>query len=58
MNDSRELRAMRLMAWCRVKGELCSMLATHEVGAGCIDLENLINDFIKEIEKNPQLYLN
>jgi hypothetical protein len=52
MEESRELTAMRLMAWDRAKGELKSMLNTYYTNE-CFDiLSETIDNFIKDVEDN------
>lgn len=52
------LRAMRMMAWERAKGEMLSMLQTHQQknGGGIsqefISLKSAIDDFVENVEGN------
>lgn len=51
MEESRELKAMRSMAWERAKGELRSMEHTFYSGNGTFDKFNeAVTEFIKYVE--------
>lgn len=51
MNESREIRNMRHMAWERAKGELRAMLHTFwSDGPQYNELKEAINDFIVQVE--------
>jgi len=51
MEESRELRTMRQMAWSRAKGELDSMLATHWSGDDKYrDMKAYMDEFISAVE--------
>ena len=53
--ESKELKAMRYMAWERTKGELNSMLVTYWGQVEKYDrLSQAINDFINDIEHSDK----
>ena len=59
MSESKETKIMRSMAWERAKGELNSILFSFyddDINYKCIDYQNLMNKFIKDIEHNGYLY--
>ncbi len=52
MNDDKHLRTMRLMAWCRAKGEMNSMLDTYwgDGEESFKRMKELIDEFVSSVE--------
>lgn len=50
MEESREIRVMRNMAWERAKGELESILCTYYGNDNYDKFEEKLNEFVKYIE--------
>jgi hypothetical protein len=50
MTDSREVKALRNMAWERAKGELRGMLCTYTDSISYKSMKQAFNEFIEKVE--------